>query len=88
MKRLLLFLFMLFLIPATMFAQDRKFDENAIRAKLALNDTQISQVVAFQKPTHAAARIDFTNIWRIRAQISAALLADNPDEQAINALRR
>lgn len=86
MKRFLPILFVLLLVPVTMFAQARKFDENAILAKLGLNDTQISQVVALQKSTRATARMGFANIRLIKAQIAVALLAANPDEQAINAL--
>ncbi len=85
MKRFIPILFAL-LIPATMFAQARKVDENALLKNLGLNDTQVSQVLALQKSTRETTHADLTHIRLIKAQIDEALLAANPDEQAINAL--
>jgi len=71
MKRFLPVLFVL-LVPATMFAQGRRFDENAALKNLRLNDTQITQVVAPQKSTREATHADLTHIRLIKAQIAEA----------------
>src|SRR5208337_4734824 len=85
MKLFLPILFVL-LVPATMFAQGRRFDENAALKNLGLNDTQITQVVALQKSTREATHVDITHIRLVNAQIAEALLSPSPDVQAIDTL--
>ena len=87
MKRFIPVLFAL-LIPAALFAQGRKLDENSLLKGFGLNDGQISQVQAIEKTTRDAVKADFTHIRLVQAQIAEALLptAAGPDAQAVNAL--
>jgi hypothetical protein len=85
MKRFLPVLFAL-LIPATMFAQGRKADENNLLKSFGLDDSQVTQVMAIQKATRETVRTDFTHARLVQAQIAEALLPANPDKGAIDSL--
>jgi hypothetical protein len=77
----------LILAPALSFAQNApQGRESTALKRLGLNDTQVSQVLDIQNKSRDAVRKDAVNLRLVRDKIAQAMLPENPDMKAVNAL--